>query len=188
MTLKARNWMLFVGALLVLALVIGWIRSQAHSTPGPPPVSVVFTELMNDPVARMAPARVAVGAGATGLCAMFWVTNTSTDKYCWIRTAGVETQGPGGWQERRQIDVSWYGVMVSMWRPGYGCLVAVGWPPGIPTNECWRLKLIYGEDPSLGKSAINQKLGWVLFHPSDELGRFASSEVCLEPSGPASSP
>jgi hypothetical protein len=86
----------------------------------------------------------------------------------------VRTMGPP------RVEVS--GVEGSLWMPGYSCLMAVGWPPGLSTNAFWRLRVGYGRDPSDLETLINQRvaqplLGRELFRSSKEENSVSSSEV-----------
>ena len=44
------------------------------------------------------------------------------------------------------------------WPPGFGCFYAVPWPPGIPTNASWRLRVRYGPAPSPLAQKLADKL------------------------------
>ena len=116
------------------------------------------------------------GEGATGRCALFWVTNI-TAHHIWFQTTSVEQKTETGWQAFIPSHRSWSGVGGSQWLPRSGRVQAVGWPPGLPTNASWRLRVRYGRDPSLLGMMINQKAGRVIFHSGTARTLIASSEV-----------
>jgi hypothetical protein len=124
----------------------------------------------------MKPTRVEVCLGATGLCALFGVTNIAPKEFIWFKASVVEQRTETGWQPFVP-NGAWSGVEGSVWQPGYGCLYAVGWPPGLSTNATWRLRVAYGREPSLLGTLINQKLGWEIFKRGRQESTVISSEV-----------
>lgn len=132
-------------------------------------LSVTFAGFTNNPVRGVTPTgRIEVCAGATGTCALFFVRNVTTNQYLWFNTASVEREGEQGWERFEPIGGVWSGVEGSLWGPSYGCLYAVGWPPGLPTNSAWRLQVRYGRDPSLFGIVINQRIGRQIFRSGKE--------------------
>lgn len=165
-----------IPAVLCLLLVVYLFWSGAGSGP-PPKLSVVFLGMTNNPTRQMTPTRVEVCQGATGLCAIFRVVNTASNKFIWFKAASVEQKTETGWQPFVPNSGSWSGVEGSVWQPGYGCLYAVAWPPGLSTNASWRFRVPYGREPSALATIINQKLGREIFKSGRQESTVTSSEV-----------
>jgi len=159
-----RRYIIIFAAFVLLVVVYLFLRSL-HTGPASPKLSVVFIGMTNNPKRTMTPIRVAICGGATGLCAMLMVSNTSTDQNLWFKTTSVEQQTETGWQPFIPSNSSWFGVEGGDWSPRYGCLVAVGWPPGLATNASWRLQVRYGREQSSLGIILNQKIGRKLFPP-----------------------
>jgi hypothetical protein len=140
-------------------------------------LSVLFVGMTNNPIRTMGPPRVEVCGGAAGYCALFLVTNTSPKQCLWFKTGFVEQKTAGGWKRLALGTNAWSGIAGSLWTPAYGCLVAVGWPPGLPSNACWRLGMDYGAEPSGLARLVNARLGWDLFHSGKKENALYSSEV-----------
>ena len=119
---------------------------------------------------------VVSGIGATGRCALFWVTNI-TAHYTWFQTTSVEQKAETGWQECIPSRDSWCGVGGSGWPPRFGRVQAIGWPPGLPTNASWRLQVRYGPDPPPWAISVNTKFHRVIFHSRDDEGSPVASSV-----------
>jgi hypothetical protein len=139
--------------------------------------SVVFVGMTNNPTRQMTPTRIEVCQGATGMCALFWVTNFTANEWVWFKTVSVEQKTASGWQRFSPSSSLWMGIEGSLWGPGYGCLVAVGWPPGLSTNAVWRLELSYGRDTSSSATDINQNTDRSIFKSGSQESTFTSSEV-----------
>ena len=94
---------------------------------------------------------------------MFRVANPLADTKVYFDTIAVEWEvdgqwrafaplgtswmsADGQWRAGSPVDASWMGVAGSRWSPGYSCLYAVGWPPGLPEDTRWRLRLTCGLD------------------------------------------
>ena len=153
----------FAAFILLLVAYLFWMGGQAGPTS--PKLSVVFVGMTNNPIRTMTPTRLAVCQGATGRCAMFMVSNISSNRYIWFNTASVEQKTETGWQQFIPSSGSWFGLEGGEWSPGYGCLVAVGWPPGLATNASWRLQVRYGREPSSLGIKLNKMIGRQLFPP-----------------------
>jgi len=162
---------------LILILVALWFWGGTIGSAPTSKLSVVFVDMTNSPVRQMTPTRIELCPGATGLCAMFLVSNAAPKQSFWFKTDSVEQKTATGWQPFAPAGGAWSGVEGSRWTPGYGCLYAVGWPPGLPTNAAWRLQIGYGRDPSLFQLFVNKKIGWELFRSGRKQSRFPSSEV-----------
>jgi hypothetical protein len=164
---------ILVGVLCVIAGVLFSLLSFSR----PRSVSVNFVCLTNNPVrAFTSPAgRFEVAMGATNLCAVFWFTNASAASV-WFKTDCAERKVDGKWVECARPGGQWNGLEGGMWTKGSGCLYAVGWPPGGPTNATWRLRVRCGNDLSVFKIVVNQKLG-AIFSPSKSFDIFPSGEV-----------
>lgn len=170
-----RTYAVFFGALVLLVLaVFRW--GSIHPARAGTSLSVVFIGMTNNPARQMTPSRIAVCQGATNLCAMFRVSNSSSNRWIWFKTVAIEQKTHAGWQTFSPSG-SWSGVEGRLWSPGYGCLFAVGWPPGLPTNTAWRLQLSYGKDPSLFGIVVNQRIGHEIFHSGKEEAVVPSSAV-----------
>jgi hypothetical protein len=153
-------------AILVLfAFILFWTSNPASSAASKP--TVLFLGFTNNPVRQMIPFRVEVCEGATGLCALFWVTNTSPNVIS-FKSDSAEIKTDKGWQPFLPAGSPWRGVEGSLWQQNYGCFYAVGWPPGLLTNAVWRLQVRHARDPSLLGILINQKLGRTIFRPGKE--------------------
>jgi hypothetical protein len=180
MTRHTKYLALFAVALLAsLAL---WLSRSSPSGAVQPKLAVIFVGMTNNPIRTMGPPRVEVCQGATGLCALFLVTNTTRNECLWFNTAFAEQNAGGEWKQVLPGTNAWSGVGGGLWTPGYGCFMAVGWPPGLSTNASWRLQVNYGRDPSMLRTLINQKfgqpvLGRELFHSRKQESKVGSSEV-----------
>ena len=148
---------------------------------GPPTtkLSVEFVGMTNSPMPQTTPIRVVVTKDATGLCALFFVTNISTKQFIWFETASVEQKTETGWKPFVPIGGSWTGIEGRVWSPGSGCLVAVAWPPGLATDATWRLQMSYGRDTSTFGQPINQNMNVRELYPSEKKAEetIPSSEV-----------
>ena len=164
----------FAFLLLLLALVL-W--SGSRPVPAATSLSVGFVGMTNGPARQMKPTRIEVCQGATGLCAMFSVRDVSSNRWIWFKTASIEQKTPTGWQTFSPNGTPWSGVEGGLWSPGYGCLYAVGWPPGLPTNATWRLRVSYGREPSTLRRRVNRMIGLAIFRSGREESVIASEEV-----------
>src|SRR5260370_40422704 len=162
----------FAFVLLLLALVL-W--GSSRPVPAATSLSVGFVGMTNGPARQMTPTRIEVRQGATGLCAMFSVRDVSSNRWIWFKTASVEQKTPTGWQTFLPNGTSWSGVEGGYRSPGYGCLYAVGWPPGLPTDATWRWRVTYGRQPSSLGMGVNRKLGGEIFHREEAV--ISSEEV-----------
>ena len=161
-------------ALLLLALVLwGGSRPVTVATS----LSVGFVGMTNGPARQMTPTRIEVCQGAIGLCAMFSVRDVSSNRWIWFKTASIEQKTPTGWRTFLPNGTSWSGVEGGYWSPGYGCLYAVGWPPGLPTNQTWRLKVGSGPELSGLRLLVNQRIGRTIFHSGGQDATISSAEV-----------
>ncbi|HEU0011600.1 MAG TPA: hypothetical protein VFT34_17420 [Verrucomicrobiae bacterium] len=173
----------FAAFFLMLLVYLFWAGARTSPTSGKLKLAVAFVCLTNSPPRQMVPTRIALSErGATGLCAMFVVTNVGGTKFwkdaaVWFETASVEQKTAAGWQPVPQDSQYWSGIEGRVWTPGYGCLYAVGWPPGVPTNAAWRLLLRYGREASAMWTVANDKLGHGLLPKGKEEQTIPSSEV-----------
>jgi hypothetical protein len=169
----------YLAAVAAILLVLGVYAAWSSLRPSPQlqELSVLFVGMTNNVTRAMGPPRIEVCGGASGTCALFLVTNTTSRHFLWFNTASVERKTETGWEHFTPADVSWSGPQGSLWSPGYGCFLAVGWPPGLPTNACWRLQVSYGREPSRLGILINQKSGRELFHSGKVEATVPSSEV-----------
>src|SRR5436190_130240 len=121
-----------------LAVWLCWFAGRRN----PPPVSVQFVGLTNNPVRRPppSPSRLELGSGATNMCALFWFTNTDATSV-WFDTECAEQKLDGKWIQCAQPNADWSGVGGGVWLKRSGCMFAVGWPPGLSTNATWRLRV-----------------------------------------------
>jgi hypothetical protein len=144
--------------LIILAVVL--FLSLLNPVPPVTPLAVTFAGWATDPVSSAFPPRLVAGRGATGVCALFWVTNSGPrNKTLWFNTVGVEQKIDGQWHPFPLAAQPWQGPEGHVWFGGYGCLFAVGWPPGLPTNATWRLQVRCGPDPSLREMGFREMLG-----------------------------
>ena len=169
----------FIAVLAVLALFLMaylfW--SGIHVSAPTTKLSVVFVGITNSPTRTMTPTRIEVCQGATGLCAMFWVTNIDARQTIWFKTTSVEQKTEAGWRPFVPSGGAWSGIEGSLWQAGYGCFYAVGWPPGLPTNATWRLQVSYGRDPSNFGIIVNQETGRNIFPSGKKESTISSSQV-----------
>lgn len=161
-SMRRRVW-LSVAFLFLTGLALWRVASQASF--GKPDLSVVFVGFTNNPQMTMEPVRVNVTEGANGLCALFSIANTRTDELLiQFKTASVEWNDGRGWS-RFVPTARWAGPEGSLWQPGYSCLYAVAWPPGLSTNSAWRLLMSFALEPSGLRLSVNKKLKRELFGP-----------------------
>ena len=175
---RGRKWLLVASALLVIAIV--WVCWTLALSSGPTsPLSVTFTGWTNNPVRVPPPVgRLELGRGATGRCALFWVTNTGpSDSRVWFDALQVEQKIAGEWHPFVPTDKRWSGVEGSIWMGQYGCTYAVGWPPGLAANAIWRLQVRCGKDRSSLQLWINSLLGRQIFRGGKEYVTLSSTEV-----------
>ena len=161
-------------SMFVLILLGFGLWSSSRHVPVAPSLSVAFVGVTNNPARQWRPTRIEVCQGATGLCAVFYVRNVTSNRFLWFKTVAVEQKMQTGWQSFLPSGASWSGVEGSVWSPGYGCLYAVGWPPGLPTNATWRLQVRGGREISGWRRLVNQKIGREIFHGG---GQYAGTEV-----------
>ena len=154
-----------------------WCWSRQRPSPQPQKLAMLFAGMTNNVVRTMGPPRIEVCGRGSGPCALFVVTNLTRQHFLWFKTASVERKTAVGWERFTPTDPSWFGPVGSLWMPGYGCFIAVGWPPGLPTNASWRLQVSYGKDPSALGRLINDKAGVEFFHSSKAEDIILSSEV-----------
>src|SRR6266496_3199306 len=151
-----RSAIIFIVVILLLLGCLLWMSVRSHERDRS--LAVVFVGWTNNPQHTFSPFRVeVVPQGATGLCALFRVTNVRRSGYILFSTSSVETNDGRGWTAFVPAG-SWSGVGGSTWTPGYTCLYAVGWPPGLPTNSSWRLQLSVAREPSGFYRYANEKL------------------------------
>ena len=154
--MTARRTALTIAALLFISIAL-WIWTHRGPSDGLAPLSVTHLGLRMDPLTHVTGFTIN-GRGATGLCAMFAVTNVSKDSAIWFETVAIQQKTDNGWQ-RTPTDPyrtppnpnkpAWSGIDADgLWSPGYGCLFAVGWPPNLPTNAVWRIEIKCGRGPS----------------------------------------
>ena len=147
---------------------------------GPPTtkLSVEFVGMTNNPTPQRKPILLAVTTGATGLCALFSVTNNSTTQAIWFDTVSIEQRTAAGWKPFVPSG-RWTEVGGLQWLPSHGCLLAVAWPPGLATNATWRLQMSYGRDTSTSGPPLKQNPNVCQFYPSEKIseGIIPSSEV-----------
>ncbi len=178
---RPRKYVAFAAVLVIVSLLF-LISPHSRTGTTQKKLAVIFIGLTNSPTRTMGPPRVEVCPGATGLCALFLVTNTTSKEFLWFKTPFAEQKSEGEWKQLSHDANTWAGVQGSLWGPGYGCLMAVGWPPGLPTNSTWRLLVEYGPDPSTLGILINQHvservLGRDLFHGGEKEKSVSSAEV-----------
>lgn len=177
MNVTRRKLLAFSGLVALFLLAVAyffWTRERGGSAQK---LAVMFVGITNNPVAQMTPNRVAVCRGANGLCALFSVTNIGRSGWIWFNTSFVEQKTETGWQRVKTDQGVWSGVEGGRWTPEYGCLFAVGWPSGVPTNATWRLRVRYGREPSLIGILVNDHLGRMVFRRGAEEQTIASSEA-----------
>jgi hypothetical protein len=173
------NWYKYIAIFSVFVLILfGFvIRSNLRRVSVAPSLSVAFVGVTNNPARQWTPTRIEVCQGATGLCALFLVRNVASNHSIWFKTASIEQKTSTGWQTFLPSGTSWSGVEGSVWSPGYGCLYAVGWPPGVPTNATWRLQVGTGPGPSGLQLLVNQRIRREIFHSGGQDAIVPSTEV-----------
>jgi len=110
---------------------------------------------------------------------MFLVSNIASNRWIWFKTTAVEQKTESGWQTfspTRSFD--YRALEGGVWTSGYSCLVAVGWPPGLPTNATWRLRVGYGEE-SKRYVIWNQKIGRQIFPSGKQEGVITTADLSL---------
>jgi len=198
MTRSRKGIVAFLAVALLLA-VFSLLPVLRNNRPAPCGLSVVFVGMTNDPVGQMSPIRIAVPVNATGLCALLMVTNTGTNGSFRFCTASVERATKQGWEqydltnawlhellpigqrlavaESRAGGTAWRGIDGWEWSPRYGCLFAVAWPPGLPTNSAWRMRLRCAREPAGLRGLINRELAREVFPPGRECAVYSSEVV-----------
>ena len=97
MHLPMRRYTAFFVILILLLLSYKWWLTANSVVPSKSNLSVVFVGFTNNPQHTMQPVRVEVIQGATGFCALFRVTNVSTNNYIRFDTSSVEANDGRGW-------------------------------------------------------------------------------------------
>ena len=172
-----RRYGIVIATLLLLSLAYLCWRSVPRGASAQI-LSVVFIGTTNSPILKMGSIPVEVCSGATGLCALFRVTNTaSKQSVVWFKTASVEEKTMTGWQPFVPRSVVWSGVEGSGWPAGYVYVYAVGWPPGLSTNASWRLQVPYRRKSFPLASIINHLLRREIFKNDQPDSIAVSTEV-----------
>jgi hypothetical protein len=125
---------------------------------------VEFVGLTNSPVRSMQPVRLEVVRGGSGVHAVFRVGNMSSNYFIRFWSITVEKNENGKWTDAGQA-FGINGLNGSRWSPGYSCLYAYPWPPGLPTNSTWRLQLVAGRERSGWSKYVNDKWRRDIFPP-----------------------
>jgi hypothetical protein len=178
MKVPPRRFLVLMGALLSLLLVF-WLSGGFQGFPQPPRLAVGFVTVESDPFFH--PMRgPTVLNGAAGLCAIFAVTNAGKDTSVWFDTCAVEQNVGTEWRRTPVLpyalrvteiprigETPWVGItsdsVNNNYPPGTAWYYVVEWPPGVPTNACWRLELRYGAQPSPKAQKLDDALGVRLF-------------------------
>jgi hypothetical protein len=174
---RSRRHILVFAILLVFVLApMLWMLGRNGNQLSP--LSVTFAGWTNNPAWTPPPNRLELGRGATGRCALFWVTNTGNPRErVWFDAMKVEQKVDGQWRAFVPANPGWSGVEGSIWMGGYGCHYAVALPPGLQSNAIWRLQVRCGRDRSSLKLVINSWLGREFFRRSEGHVSLPSSEV-----------
>lgn len=141
----------FLQLLLILAFLLAGLPKEAPPTGD---LAVTFLGITNNPVPSLRPVRLAMVGGTTGLCAIFRVQNLTSNLYLAFEGQSLQILGEGKW-----VDVGaptrMCGLGGSRWSPSYSCLIAVAWPPRIPTNALWRMVVDVKREPGGIRRRIN---------------------------------
>jgi hypothetical protein len=169
------RYLILFAAVVLLVSVCLWRSSTRAQAAAKADLSVVFLYLTNNPKAALNPVRIAVPQNVAGLCALFRVTSICSNTPILYDTLFVEKREGHRWTKFAPPGPSTRMAGLD-WMPGYSCLVALSWPPGLPTNTSWRLQLTVAREPPGFAEYINRRLHRELFRPR---GRHsvASSEV-----------
>lgn len=146
----------------MLLLGCAWWLTANSGAASKRDLAVVFLGFTNNPQHTMQPVRVEVVPGAIGDCALFRVTNLSSNQHIRFDTSSVEWRDERGWTPFTPI-AAWAGVGGAVWSPGYSCLYAVAWPPGLVTNQVWRMRVSVAHEPDGLREFVNRKLGREVF-------------------------
>ena len=166
---------IIVASVVVLVLLGSWMMgSRSHSGT----MEVTFIGWTNNPQEtypaqsyphpQNAPIRVCVTPpDATGRCALFRVTNAHKTGVLWFKTTAIETKDGATWNTWQTFPlvhtvipmVPWQGASGSSWHPGTSMLYAIGTPPGVPSNTCWRMRVSVTLEPTGFRQYANEKLG-----------------------------
>lgn len=174
MKLPLRKCLVPLGALL-LALFMYWLYARFMIASESPRLAITLIGVETDPGSRRPVRGPTIVNGATGLCAVFFVTNTGMDGPIWFDTSAVEQREGTDWKripvppyatraERRTAGYkTWQGIAGESWPPGTGWYMLVEWPPDVPTNALWRLELHCGPEPSERAKKWDERIGFDLF-------------------------
>ena len=158
---------ILAGGFALMLVFMWWLGNSASSSePANEPIQastdlrIGLVGFTNDPAA--VPPNLAVSGSGSGLHALFWVTNTSTNRFIRFKTLGIERRNGSNWNEFVAMAGwpwnQWRGMVGETWSPGFGCIYAVAWPFGLPTNNSWRLRLSVSRERSLPLIIANQRL------------------------------
>src|SRR4051812_23927713 len=116
----------------VLALLFGLVALVPKEAPPSGDLAVTFLGVTNNPVQSMKPIRLSMAQATTGLCAVFRVSNVTTNYYLNFNGEFIEMASDTGWKALPPSQ-RFCGLGGATWSPNYGCLLAVAWPSSVPT-------------------------------------------------------
>jgi hypothetical protein len=96
---------------------------------------------------------------------VFEASNSSSLYPVRFHTAGIDVKVDTTWAEFHPTN-EWPGL--NIWNQKAGSqLLEIPWPPGLPYNSEWRLRLECAREPSAPKRWMNAMLGREAFHATD---------------------
>jgi hypothetical protein len=149
----------FLLLLLVLAFVMA--RPQKEAASNGDDLALTFLGVTNNPARSFRPVRLEMIQGAKGLCAVFRVSNVTSNYVLNYQGAAIELQTNGQPQTVRSKSAD--DCAGGSWTPGYSSLFAMQWSQEVPTNGTWRV-LVRVERQQRGfRRWVNDRLHRELF-------------------------
>jgi hypothetical protein len=162
-------------AILAVLFLLGFLF-----IPGEPPptadLALTFLGMTNNPVRSSRPVRLEIYQGATGSCAVFRVSNLTSNYFLDYHGTAIEVRTNGQWQALKSKSAEKFAG--GTWGPGYNALFAMQWPSEASTNDTWRVSVnVYRQQRGL-RRFVNDRLRREVFKlPSYAKHTIYSTEV-----------
>src|SRR5437868_3074118 len=148
----------FVGITALLLLLLGWVTLAPRQAAPTADLAVTFLGITNNPTRSPPPVRLEV-IGTNALCAVFRITNLTTNCSLQFDQESVEQRDGGEWVTASRTG-QYTGIGGSRWSPRYSCLYAVSWPADVPTNGHWRAVITVKREALGFRQWVNDHLGY----------------------------
>src|SRR4029079_1636368 len=126
-----------VFALVALLLFLGLLLILPKEATPTGDLALIFLGVTNNPTPSFRPVRLGMIQGAKGLCAVFRISNVTTNYVVNYRGEAIEVRTNGTWLTCRSKSADDFAG--GSWTPGYSSLFAMQWPQEVSTNGTWRV-------------------------------------------------